>query len=91
MKTSFVLLQILYALGLIPWLLVWGLSFMSFDQGFGVANVAFVCSIGLYPVAVIVCSIYAWRNRKRKARAAAIVNLVPMLWIVGVCWLVFAE
>ncbi|MFD0670721.1 hypothetical protein [Cohnella sp. GCM10027633] len=84
MKTSFVVLQIVYALGLIPWLFVWGLSFMSFDQGFGFANVAFVGTIGMYPVAAIVCSIFAWKLRKRKARAAAIVNLIPMAWILGV-------
>lgn len=83
MKIYFILVQILYVLCLIPWFVFWGLSFMSFDAGFSAANIAFVGTITLYPVAVIACSVIAWLIRGTKKRAAVLVNLVPMLWIVG--------
>lgn len=83
MKKFLILSQILYVLCLIPWLVIWGLSFMSFDNGFSWANITFVLSISLYPVAVILCSLLAWALRIRKKRAAIIINLIPMIWVVG--------
>jgi hypothetical protein len=44
-------------LSLIPWFLIWRLSFMNFDNGVNLYNVSFFLSISLYPVAVIMCSI----------------------------------
>jgi hypothetical protein len=82
MKKFLIISQILYLLCTFPWLLIFGLSFMSFDNGFALANVSFVLSIGLYPIAVIICSIMAWILHVRKRRVAIIVNLLPMLWIV---------
>ncbi len=82
MKIFLVLSQILYVLCTLPWLIIWGLSFMSFDNGFGLGNVSFVLAIGLYPVAVLICSIIAWILHVRKRRGALIVNLIPMLWIL---------
>jgi hypothetical protein len=83
LKTYLVITQIVYLLFMIPWLFAWGISFMSFDQGFHWSNVAFVAGIGIYPIAAIVCSIFAWRFRKRSQRAAIILNLMPMIWILG--------
>ncbi|PKG22796.1 hypothetical protein [Niallia nealsonii] len=83
MKTYLVITQILYAVCLLPWLVVFGMSFMSFDQGISVANSAFVFGIGVYPIFVIICSVVAWIYRKRKKKLAIIVNLIPMLWIIG--------
>ncbi|TLS52166.1 hypothetical protein FE782_12485 [Paenibacillus antri] len=81
MKAFFISSQILYVLCLAPWFLIWGISFMGFDSGFSWFAVALTGGIGLYPIAVIVCSILAWRNRIKRKRAAVIFNLVPMLWI----------
>lgn len=83
MKTFLVLCQLLYALCMIPWLIVWGLSFMSFDQGFSWAAAGFVAGIGLYPIAAIVCSIIAWKLHKRRKGVAVFLNLIPMLWTLG--------
>jgi hypothetical protein len=82
MKKFLIITQILYLLCTFPWLLIWGLSFMTFDNGFSLGNVSFVLAIGLYPVAVIICSIFAWILHMRKKRVAIIVNLVPMLWVI---------
>ncbi|MFD2446952.1 hypothetical protein ACFSO7_23725 [Bacillus sp. CGMCC 1.16607] len=82
MKKFLVISQILYLICTLPWLIIWGLSFMSFDNGIGLGNVTFVLSIGLYPIAVIICSIIAWILHVRKRRVAIIVNLIPMLWII---------
>lgn len=68
---------------MIPWLLFWGISFMSFDQGFSWAAVGIVVGIGLYPVAAIVCAIFAWTLRKRRKRAAILINLIPLIWVLG--------
>lgn len=83
MKPYLIITQILYALSFIPWFVIWGLSFMSFDSGVNSANVSFVLAISLYPVAVIICAILAWFFRVKKKRLSIILNLVPMLWIFG--------
>ncbi|REK74284.1 hypothetical protein [Paenibacillus paeoniae] len=83
MKVYLILTQILYVIGLLPWFVFWGLSFMSFDSGVGAANLGFVLAITIYPIAVVACSIIAWVIHKRKKRAAVIVNLIPMLWVLG--------
>lgn len=84
MKTFLAISQSLYALCLLPWLMVWGLSFMSFDQGFAWSSFAFVAGIGIYPIAVVICSIYAWILRNRRKRRAIVLNLIPMVWILGI-------
>jgi hypothetical protein len=83
MKLYLIISQILYALSLIPWFVIWGLSFMSFDSGVNLANGSFVLTITLYPVAVIICSILAWVFRVKKKRSSIIINLLPMLWILA--------
>lgn len=82
MKSYLIFTQLLYAICLIPWIFVWGLSFMSLDQGFGAGNVAFVVGIGLYPVAAIASSILSWRFRKRQPKLAAGLNLIPLVWVL---------
>ncbi|HYK74242.1 MAG TPA: hypothetical protein VEV44_14195 [Pseudoneobacillus sp.] len=84
MKTFLIISQLVYLLCIIPWLPIWGLSFMSFDNGIALGNVTFVSAIGLYPIAVIICSIFAWLLRIRKMGIAIILNLIPMLWIVSI-------
>lgn len=83
MKIYLIGSQILYVLCLIPWFVIWGLSFMSFDNGFSAGNISFVLGIGLYPVAVILCSIFSWILYMYKKRTAIIINSIPMIWVVG--------
>ena len=84
MRIFLVISQIIYLISFLPWLLVFGMSFMSFDQGFGLWNISFVGGIALYPVAVLVGAILGWVLRTRNQRAAIIVNLVPLLWWIGI-------
>ena len=83
MKSYLLISQILYVLSFIPWFVIWGLSFMSFDNGMNAANVSFVLVISLYPIAVIVASILSWVFRVKRKRFAVLINLLPMLWIIG--------
>ncbi|MHC0039743.1 hypothetical protein [Pseudoneobacillus sp. C159] len=83
MKLYLIISQVLYTISLIPWLAIWGLSFMSFDSGFNVFNVSFVLAITLYPVAIIICSILSWVFKTRKRRFAIVINLIPLLWIIS--------
>ncbi|MFT8319972.1 MAG: hypothetical protein ABF649_03615 [Bacillus sp. (in: firmicutes)] len=83
MKSYFVISQIFYVLCTLPWFLIFGLSFMSFDNGVNFFNVAFVVGVGLYPIAVIFCSIFSWFLRGRSKRVAVIINSIPLLWIIG--------
>jgi peptidoglycan/LPS O-acetylase OafA/YrhL len=83
MKLYLISTQVLYALSLVPWLMIWGLSFMSFDSGFHVYNVSFVLAITLYPVAVLVGSVLAWLFRNKKKKFAIIINLLPFVWIIS--------
>ncbi|MCQ6282525.1 hypothetical protein [Bacillus sp. EB600] len=83
MKPYLMIVQVFYLLSLVPWFVIWGLSFMSFDSGINLSNVSFVLAISSYPVAVIICSIFAWFFRVKKNRFAIIINLIPMFWIIA--------
>jgi peptidoglycan/LPS O-acetylase OafA/YrhL len=83
MKTFLVISQTIFAFCLIPWLMVWGMSFMVFDAGVHFWNSFFFITISVFPIAVVGCSILAWLLRMRRRRIAIIVNLIPILWIGG--------
>lgn len=83
MKPYLIVSQVLYILSFVPWFVIWGLSFMSFDSGVNLYNVSFVLVITLYPVAVVTGSISAWILRVKKKRLAIIMNLIPMIWIIA--------
>jgi len=83
-KLFLLISQIIYALGLLPWLFIWGMSVMVFDAGVYLGNTLFFIAISAYPIAVIGCSITAWLLRLRRRRTAIFVNLLPVLWILGI-------
>jgi len=90
MKWYLIISQIFYSITLIPWFFIWGISFMVFDSGIiNIYNVSFVLIITLYPIAVILCSFLAWKMRIKKRKLAIIINLVPMIWVIGFSLLLF--
>lgn len=84
MKLFLVLSQLFYLVSLVFWFPIWGLSFMAFDQGIAFWNSLFVLTISIYPLAVITCSILGWIFHNKKRQSAVVVNLIPMLWVVGI-------
>ncbi|MCZ8520953.1 MULTISPECIES: hypothetical protein [Paenibacillus] len=82
--------QTLYVCSLAGWLLVWGMSFMVFDNGIHLWNTLFFAGVSAYPLAVITCSATAWILRNRRKRIAAAVGLVPFLWIAAYAILMLA-
>jgi len=82
-KLFLIITQILYVLSLLPWFVIWGMSFMSFDAGIGLYNSLFVITITLYPVAVIVGSILSWVFHRKRKKLAVILNVVPLVWITA--------
>lgn len=82
-KPFLIITQILYVLSLLPWFVIWGMSFMSFDAGIGLYNSLFVITITLYPVAVIVGSILSWVFHRKRKNLAVIFNLVPLVWVIA--------
>ncbi|AYA78303.1 hypothetical protein DOE78_24465 [Bacillus sp. Y1] len=83
MKPFLMITQILYVLSLLPWFVIWGMSFMSFDAGIGFYNSLFVLIITLYPVAVIVSSILSWVFHRKRKKLSVILNLIPMVWVIA--------
>lgn len=83
MKPYLIISQFLYILSFVPWFVIWGLSFMTFDSGVNLYNALFVLVITLYPVAVVTGSISAWIFRVKKKRLAIMMNLIPMIWIIA--------
>lgn len=83
MRLFLVLSQIFYILSLIPWFIIWAMSFMSFDNGVNLSNSAFVLVITLYPIAVIVFSILSWVFRVKRKRLSLIFDLIPMIWVLS--------
>jgi len=83
MKVFLIISQIIYAVMLLPWIVILGLSVMVFDNGISLWEVGLMTVIGLYPLAVIVCSILAWLLLKKlKPVFITLINLVPAIWIV---------
>jgi hypothetical protein len=82
MKAYLVSSQLVYALCLAPWFLIWGITLMGFANGINWFSLTLTGVVSLYPIAAIVCSILAWKFRDKRRRAAVIVNLIPMLWIL---------
>ena len=89
MKIYLVIIQVIYLLCLIPWLPIWGLSFMSFDGGFSFYNILFVLIVSLYPVAFIVCTILSWIFRNKRKKTAIIINLIPIIWVAAFAFVLF--
>lgn len=83
MTLFLIITQILFLVSLLPWYVIWMMSFMSFDSGIGLGNSAFVIAISLYPVAVIICSLLAWKLRGTSRRRAVVINLVPLIWVLS--------
>lgn len=83
MKWYLIISQAFYLLSFVPWFVIWGLSFMSFDSGVNPYNSMFVLVITLYPFAVIIGSLSAWIFRVKKKRLAIMMNLIPMIWIIA--------
>ncbi|REE85290.1 hypothetical protein A8990_11219 [Paenibacillus taihuensis] len=82
MKKFLVITQIIYALSFLAWIFIWLMSFMVFDQGIALWNSLFFLVITIYPIVVVVCSALGWFQRNRRRKLAAVLNLVPMLWII---------
>lgn len=85
MKLFLFISQSIYALMLVPWFIVWGVSFMVFNNGLSLWVVGIMIMVILYPIAVAVCSLLSWIHVKKKMRPVSIVaiNLVPSIWIMA--------
>jgi len=91
MKVFLIISQIIYAVMLLPWIVILGLSVMVFDNGISLWGVGLMTAIGLYPLAVIVCSILAWLLLKKlKPAFITIINLVPAIWIVTFLFVIYS-
>lgn len=74
-----IIAQLLYLASLLLWFAIFGLSFMAFDAGVSALGVAFVLSIGVYPLIVFGASIWAWlAYRKQQTRRAGWLMLAPL-------------
>lgn len=89
-KTAIFLLvsQIVYALFSLAWIIVALMSFMMFDSpdalSDGTTLFVFIM-VWMYPVALIGSAIVGWvLYHKRKFRGAVWIDLIPMLWVLGI-------
>jgi hypothetical protein len=81
---ALILIQILYVFTLPFWYLIFGLSLMVFDAGVSLSGIVLVTVEALYPLAVVLCSIFVWlKFRQWKPARLITVNLIPVLWIVA--------
>jgi hypothetical protein len=88
-KPFLIIIQVLYVLSLLPWFVIWGLSFMSFDAGIGFYNTLFVSVITIYPVVVVVSSILAWVFRLKRRKLSIILSFIPMIWVISFTFFMF--
>ena len=84
MKLYLILNQAFYLLTLLPWFVIWGLTFMVFDNGISAWGISIVIIVSLYPVAVVTCSVLSWLFRKRmKALNIIFISAIPLLWVIA--------
>ena len=90
MKLYLIIIQVIYSFTLPIWFFIWGISFMAFDAGISLGGIVYVLITTLYPIAIIISSIYSWSfQRKAKLRPAFLLSLIPMLWIVSFIGVIF--
>ena len=83
MRLFLIFVQSIYAIMLLPWFLIWGLSFMVFDNGVSLWGIGIMIAVTLYPIAVVGCSILSWVNLKKiKPIYIIVINFVPAIWII---------
>lgn len=83
MKFYLIIIQAFYLLSLIPWFIIWGLSFMVFDNGISAWGISLMIIVSLYPVAVVICSILSWLFRGRfKSITVFFISAIPLLWVI---------
>lgn len=76
--------QLLLALSLLPWVVMFGLSAMAFDSGFSAGAWLLVLPIWIYPLLVLGGVIASWvMFSRRRHRAAALWSLGPLLYGVA--------
>ncbi|MEY8744401.1 hypothetical protein AB9M62_34325 [Bacillales bacterium AN1005] len=79
-------------LTLMPWFIIWGLSFMAFDSGVSMWGVALVTIVTLYPLAVVVCSILSWLLKKKvKTLGLILISSFPLLWVISFAVLILGN
>lgn len=90
MKLFLFISQSIYALMLVPWFIVWGVSFMVFDSGYSLWGVGIMIMVTLYPIAVAVCSLLSWIYvKKMRPLSIVAINLVPSIWIMAFVLIIF--
>ncbi|MEK6916403.1 MAG: hypothetical protein AABW92_01545 [Nanoarchaeota archaeon] len=79
-KIWLIISQIFILLTLLPWLAMFGLSFMAFDAGISFTGILFVLTIGSYPILCILLSIFAWKAYNRQnIQKAVILGSIPIV------------
>lgn len=91
-KIYFVVTQMIYILTLPTWFRWAVLAYVvlesvpTFDI---VLWILFLPMVG-YPILVVGCATYSWKNHIYKPIRSFIMNLVPMLWIIA-SWILLLE
>jgi hypothetical protein len=82
LKRSLLILQILYGIGLAPWVMLATMSFLVFDQPTALAYVIFTL-IWIYPLVFIGSAIASWiLYRFRRNTVSFWINLLPLPWLL---------
>ncbi|MDR6726907.1 apolipoprotein N-acyltransferase [Paenibacillus amylolyticus] len=92
MKLYLFIIQSFYVLTLMPWFIIWGLSFMAFDSGVSMWGVALVTIVTLYPLAVVISSVLSWLLKKKvKTLGLILISSFPLLWVISFAVLILGN
>lgn len=86
MKLYLIAIQMLYYLVLLPWIYFWGKALVLTMHVPTPQNTILLSLAGLYPIAVIVCTIVSWYLHLDKRSVSIAVNLIPAIWLI-VAWI----
>ncbi|KGR79408.1 hypothetical protein [Ureibacillus manganicus] len=91
MRTYLLMSQLLYLWALHVWVDGALLAYLVLGTTSYFDFVLWLISVPVfaYPFLVTACSVFAWKNHIHKPIQSAIVNLIPMLWIIAywILWL----
>ncbi|KGR79409.1 hypothetical protein [Ureibacillus manganicus] len=87
MKLYLITTQMVYYVAFVLWVIFWGMALSAILQVPTFENMLFFAITTLYPIAVIVCTIFAWNFHMNKRSISIVINIVPAIWLI--CYYIY--
>ena len=80
MRLYLIATQIVFYVAIIPWVFLWLMAFVLIMHSASTQNIVIFSLTSIYPVVLIVCTIFAWYFHMNKKSVSIAINLIPAIW-----------